>query len=151
MKNQIVQDERVLAQKRKIQSEICSLLLIIILISMLIKQYFLNLPFVYYVTEFILFWSSILYFLIRNLMLGNNLYPNNLNLKKIITSSIILGFVIAMLIMVLSGQTTFSLLAIIFFVASVVTFIVYFAFYILNKKRQISIYNEMEQEENDIE
>lgn len=41
----LIQDERTTAQRRKIASETCSLLLLALMVAILVQQYVLNVPF----------------------------------------------------------------------------------------------------------
>ena len=70
----LIQDERTVAQKRKIASETCTLLLLALIIAVLVQQYVLNVPFAHYAAEFICFFGACCYLLIRNIASGINLY-----------------------------------------------------------------------------
>ncbi|HAA09930.1 MAG TPA: hypothetical protein DCD98_09215, partial [Syntrophomonas sp.] len=70
----LIQDERTVAQKRKIASETCTLLLLALMIAILVQQYVLNVPFASYAAEFICFFGACCYLLIRNIASGINLY-----------------------------------------------------------------------------
>lgn len=144
MKKQIIQDERILEQKRKIGNEICSFLLVILLISMLVKLYIFNLPFSLYATEFICFWISVIYYQIRNYMLGNTLYLLTLNIKKIIVYSVLCGVTCS----VLSGHSKLVTFMTPFFIVSILFFFVNILLYLLNQKRQNQINNQLNLEEN---
>ena len=51
----LIEDERTIAQKRKIGSETCNLLLLALLVAILVQQFILNVPFAHYAAEFICF------------------------------------------------------------------------------------------------
>jgi len=53
MKKQDMQDERVVAQRRKINSEAYGILMIVLLGSILVQQFLLNAPFKQYAVEVI--------------------------------------------------------------------------------------------------
>jgi len=161
MKNNAVQDERAVAQKSKIGSEACNLLLSGLFISLLVKEYIFNVPFSQYSTELILLFGALIYIVIRNIIAGNNLYGNKNNDKKsVIVTSIIGGLATC----VISGIINYArygekytdvkffliTLAILFVSGTVITFFVYSPIYILNQKRQAKIAEELDKEESDI-
>lgn len=151
MKKQIVQDERILAQKRKIGSDTCSLLMFILLASILVQQYLFNAPFSQYVVEFIAFFGASIYILIRNIVTGNNLFSTSESAKKIVVlNSVICGLVVSVINGVLKYPTIeeyvrnnwgfFIFTQIITFVSSTVfAFAVFFIVYLFNNKRQKQI------------
>lgn len=94
--NQII-DERVVNQQRKIMSEAYILIAILLLGSMLVKQFILHLEPKEYLIEAIAFFGSSFYILIRNVVCGNNLLfqskSTKSNRKKLpILNSINIGF-----------------------------------------------------------
>lgn len=92
MKKQIIKDERVLMQKQKLLSEAYGILMIVLLVSILIQQFLFNAPFEQYAVEFICFFGISIYILIRNLMLGINIFGDEKNEKKIaLINSVVAG------------------------------------------------------------
>ena len=67
MRKQNLQDERVLAQRRKINSEAYGILMIALLCSVLVQQRLLNAPFEQY---------AVAYMLLRNVPLHDNTIPD---------------------------------------------------------------------------
>ncbi|MDF2866204.1 MAG: hypothetical protein K0R72_1022 [Clostridia bacterium] len=95
MKKQIIQDERVVAQKQKILSESYVILMIILIISIFIQQNLLNAPFKQYAVEFICFFGISIYILIRNLTLGIDMFGEKKKAKIIaLRNSIIAGIAV---------------------------------------------------------
>ncbi|WP_250673290.1 DUF6773 family protein (plasmid) [Paraclostridium ghonii] len=97
MKNNQLIDERVLNQQRKIISEAYILVIILLLGSMLVKQFILHLEPKEYLIEAIAFFGSSFYMLIRNILCGNNILFQskslNSNRKKLpLLNSINIGF-----------------------------------------------------------
>ena len=90
MKNNQINDERVINEKRKITQEAYGLIMIFLLISMLIKQFIFHSEFNEYAVEFIAFFGSSIYIVIRNIFVGNNLYEENKK-RLPIMNSIIMG------------------------------------------------------------
>ena len=90
MKNNQINDERVINERRKITAEAYGLIMIFLLISMLIKQFIFHSEFNEYAVEFIAFFGSSIYIVIRNIFVGNNLYEENKK-RLPIMNSIIMG------------------------------------------------------------
>lgn len=90
MKTNQMNDERVINEKRKITTEAYGLIMIFLLISMLVKQFIFHSEFNEYAVEFIAFFGSSIYIVIRNIFVGNNLYEENKK-RLPIMNSIIMG------------------------------------------------------------
>ena len=84
------QDERVVAQRRKINSEAYGILMTALFCSILVQKFLLNAPFEQYAVEFICFFGMSLYLMIRHLTLGLNIYGEG---KRAITIPIMNGIV----------------------------------------------------------
>lgn len=161
MKNNLIQDERAVAQKRKIGSEACNLLLGGLIISLLIKEYVFNVPFSQYATELLCLFGAFIYIVIRNIIAGNDLYETKGNGKKlVVVSSLVGGLAICVIAGIANytrygekytdGTLLFITLAILFVCGTVATFLIYSPIYILNQKRQKKIAEELDKEESDI-
>lgn len=161
MNKQIVEDERVLAQKRKIGNDIYHLLTFGLLVAILIQEYIFNAPFSQYAVETVLFVVSIFYYLICNLKIGNNLFPSSgYGHKKILVTSLVCGLIILVINTVLNyatfEQVFFSediggniLVSFITFISgTLVTFIVLELIYLVNKKKQEQIESLFSDEED---
>jgi len=161
MKNNLIQDERAVAQKRKIGSEACNLLLGGLFISLLVKEYVLNVPFSQYATEVICLLGAVIYIVIRNLIAGTDLYETKNNGKKsVIINSLVGGLVICVTAGIpnyarygdkyTDGTFFLITLAITFVSGTVFIFLTYSLLYLLNQKRQKTIAEELDKEEIDI-
>ncbi len=162
MKKQNSQDERVVAQRRKIISEAYDILMIALLCSMLVQQFLLNAPFEQYAVEFICFFGMSLYLMIRHLTLGLNIYGEGKRAKTIpIMNSIVTGIVVTAITGV-SNYTQYAehykedgigyfiaVLAITFISATVFSFVVLYCFHYLNKKKQARIQKQLDEKEQD--
>jgi hypothetical protein len=148
MRNQKNQDERVLAQKRKIQSDAFVILFMGLLMSVLIQQFIFNAPVSQYIVEFI--FSSI-YLLIRNIVDGNDIFSSNRSVQKIILiNSIVCGLTITIINTTLNYiklgnlfKTDFANTLLIFLItfvcSTLIAFLVFKLLYIANIKRKKQI------------
>ena len=92
------QDERVVAQKRKIGSDGFTILLFGLLLSVLIQQYVFDAPFSQYAVEIIFYIIASIYLIVRNMMVGNSLFKDNKRGQKIVViNSLICGLIIAVI------------------------------------------------------
>jgi len=161
MKKNLIYDERDVAQKRKIGSEACNLLLCGLIISLLIKEYIFNVPFSQYATELLCLVGASMYIVIRNIIAGNDLCETKGKSKK---SVVLISLVVGLAVCVSGGITNYArygdkytdvrffliTLAILFVCGTVVTFLIYSPIYKLNQKRQKKIAEELDKEESDI-
>ena len=145
------QDERVVAERRKIGSETCQLLMFALVGSILVKQFAYAAPFSQYAVEFICVMGASVYILIRNFLSGNNLFDSKRDSKIML---VVKSMIIALAVAAINGVYRYIeyeehftdeiglfilTLAITFVSAFVVTFTVLFALYLINKKRQEKI------------
>lgn len=162
MKKQDLQDERVVAQRRKINSEAYGILMIALLCSMLVQQFLLNAPFEQYAVEFICFFGISLYMIIRYMTLGLNIYGEGKRAKYItFMNSIVTGIVVTAINGVLN-YTQYSeqykedgigyfiaVLAFTFISAIILVFVVLSCLNYLNKKKQAKIQKQLDEKEQD--
>jgi purine-cytosine permease-like protein len=155
---ELIQDERTTAQKRKIASETCSLLLLALMIAILVQQYVLNVPFANYAAEFICFFGASCYLLIRNITSGIDLYSQkNRGFKWVIISSLVCGLTIC----VVTGIANYTrygdnaapyiwliTFAITFLCGTAAAFLGFSIIHYLNNKRQKDIEAELDEEED---
>lgn len=95
MKKQNLQDERVVAQRRKINSDAYGILIIALLCSILVQQFLLKAPFQQYAVECICFFGMSLYIIIRYMTLGLNLYGEGKRTKaNTFVNCIVTGIVV---------------------------------------------------------
>lgn len=162
MKKQNLQDERVVAQRRKINSEAYGILMIVLLCSMLVQQFLLNAPFEQYAVEFIGFFGMSIYMIIRYMTLGLDIYGEGKRAKAIpFVNSIVAGIVVTAINGVLNytqyaeqykedGIGYFiAVLAVTFISATVSTFVVLSYLNYLNKKKQAKIQKKLDEMEQD--
>lgn len=160
MRGNYVQDERVVAQKRKIGSEACNLLLFGLLLSVLVQQYVFNAPFSQYAVEFICFFGACGYILIRNILSGNHLFGTKKNSKRLIVVNSLVG---GITISVITGVANYAkygekfaegtlllTLAITFISGAGVMFLGLWVIHLFNQKKQLKIEEELDEEENDL-
>lgn len=162
MKRQIMQDERVSAQRRKINSEAHGILMIVLLVAMLVQQFLLKAPFEQYAAEFICFFGISVYTLIRYMTLGLNIFGEGKRAKSIpLVNSIVVGITVTAINGVLNytqyakrykedGIGYFiAVLAITFISAAVSAFAVMSFVGYLNKKKQAKIQKQLDEDEQD--
>ncbi len=140
MKNSQIQDERILAEKRKIQSKGYGFIIYILLISVIVQQFLLVAPFKQYAVEFILLIGCGLYNIISYNMKGINTWNMEGNSKiKILRSALFSGICSVILYAVLSGQNDFVDLVIYYVVFVIFFFGLEMTVTTLNSKKQKSI------------
>ncbi|WFF71871.1 DUF6773 family protein [Proteiniclasticum sp. QWL-01] len=162
MKKQNSQDERVVAQRRKINSEAYGILMIVLLCSILVQQFLLNAPFKQYAVEFICFFGMSLYMIIRYMTLGLNIYGEGKRAKALpFVNSIVVGIVVT----ATNGVSNYiqyaeqykedgisyfiAVLAVTFISATVSCFVVMYSLSYLNKKKQAKIQKQLDEKEQD--
>jgi len=160
MRRNIVKDERALAQKRKIGSDTCNLLLGGLLVSVLVQQYIFNAPFSQYAVEFISFSIAGLYIVFRNIIVGNDVFEAKMGSKKII---IVNSLVTGLLVSVVSGIANYATYsekyvdhmgmlfitwAILFFSGTAITFLISSLIHVLNQNKQKKIAEELDKDED---
>lgn len=152
MKNEKYVDERVLNEKRKIGNDAFNIIWIGLIISVIVQQYLYHAPFSQYAVEFILFFSISFYVVIRNIIIGNDLF----NTKKsgqsvVILNSLVCGGTITVINTIqnyIQYKDSISLpiylntalvAGITFLSATLTAFIPMELLYLANKKRQKSL------------
>ncbi len=152
MKNIKNQDERVISQRRKIQSDGYQLLVYALLISVLVQQFFLQAPLSQYIVEFLCLVGIGFYNLICNMRIGNNLYGEDKDSgKKIIKNTLLGGIFYIVIFVILSGEKDTKSI-----ITSYLTFIIGFGginylLYYFSKRKQDKIEKELDMDEDDIE
>lgn len=161
MKREKIQDERILIQKRKIGSDAFQILFYGLLLSVLIQQYMFNAPFSQYAVEVILFLAISVYIIVRNIMVGNDLFESSkYSQKLVVLNSLVTGLVVAIINTTLNymklGEwfkrdiiNTLLVAAVTFLSSSIITFIAFETLYIVNKKKQKKIESMLNDEDND--
>lgn len=159
MKKEKIQDERVLLQKRKIESDAFQILFIGLFLSICIQSYIFNATFSQYAVEMICLIVISLYVIVRNVMVGNNIFDTHKVNQNIVIINSIIGGVIAVVINTTLNYIKFKELyinetsdmlfasLITFLCASVFTFVVLQVLYFINKKKQMKIDLKLKEEE----
>lgn len=162
MRKQTMHDERVAAQRRKMNSEAYGILMLVLLASILVQQFLLNAPFEQYAVECICFFGMSFYMVIRYMTVGLSIYGEGKRTKSIPwVSSIVTGIAVT----VVNGVLNYSkyaerynedgigyfiaVLAITFISATVFAFAVLSIFGVLNKKRQAAIDKRLNDDSNE--
>jgi FtsH-binding integral membrane protein len=162
MKKPNKQDERVTAQRRKINSEAYGILMLVLLGSILVQQFLLNASFEQYAVEAICFFGMSVYMIVRHTMLGLDMGGDGKRAKAIpFVNSIVAGAVLTAINGVLNysrygehyqadGIGYFiATLAVTFISATVFVFVVLSLINYLNKKRQAQIQKRLDEDEQD--
>ncbi|MBC8632121.1 hypothetical protein H8697_10495 [[Eubacterium] tenue] len=154
-----IQDERVLSQKRKIGNDAFQIISLGLFLSVLVQQYIFDAPFSQYAVEMILLITVSLYVIVRNIMVGNDIFNSNkVNQRVVIINSIICGIIITIVNTILNyikfreifttdivNSVVVSLVT--FVCASVVSFVVLQILYVINKRKQIQIEIQLEDDD----
>ncbi|SMC18690.1 hypothetical protein SAMN02745134_00632 [Clostridium acidisoli DSM 12555] len=162
MKKQNLQDERVVAQRRKINSEAYGILMIALICSILVQQFLLKAPFEQYAAELICFLGMCIYTIIRYMTLGLNIYGEGKSSKAIIFMNSILSGIVVTAINGVLNYTQYAekykedgigyfiaVLVVTFISATVLVFVVLSFLNYLNKKKQAKIQKQLDEKEQD--
>ncbi|GAA0865618.1 hypothetical protein GCM10008917_23790 [Paraclostridium tenue] len=128
-------------------------------LSVLVQQYIFDAPFSQYAVEMILLITVSLYVIVRNIMVGNDIFDSNkVNQRVVIINSIICGIIITIVNTILNyikfreifttdivNSVVVSLVT--FVCASVVSFVVLQILYVINKRKQIQIEIQLEDDD----
>ncbi|MDR1689358.1 MAG: hypothetical protein LBS21_12200 [Clostridiales bacterium] len=157
-------DERVLAHKRKINSEAYGILMIVLLASILVQQFLLDAPFEQYAVEILCFFGMSIYMIVRHITLGIDMHENEKRATAIpLLNSIVAGITVTVINGVLNfvkyGERYKETGAGVFAATLVFTFIgtTIFAFAVLscvkylNGKRQAQILKRLDEDERNSE
>lgn len=140
MKNNTIQDERILLERRKIQSRGYSWIVVILLISIIVQQFFMNAPFAQYAVEFFIVIGCGFYNIISNYHEGIDIWsPRGDGKKQILFSTFISGALSVVIFAVLSGNCQITDLTFYFVSFVVFSFITRLIMIGLNNKKQKSI------------
>lgn len=160
MKIENKQDERVLAQRRKISSEAYGILMIALITSILVQQFLFDAQFEQYAAEFICFFGMSIYVIVRYMTLGLNIYGEGKRVKYIpLVSSIVTGLTV----MAINGVLNYirysehykedgigyfiATLAVTFISVTVSAFIILSCLKYLNNRKQEKINKKLDEDE----
>lgn len=151
MKRNVVRDERVINEKRKITNEAFIFIMIVLMGSMLIKQFIFKAEFSEYAVEFICYFGASTYIVFRNINIGNKLFSEELKKRKVIKLSIIMGVTVTIVNAYLLGNdgsgSNFPNLIVSFVSAALTTFIVWTLLIKFNERKIKKIESKFDDEE----
>jgi hypothetical protein len=144
MKKSKINDERIVSQRRMIQSDAYQILVNCLLISILIQQFIMNAPFAQFAVEFFCLIGIGIYIMIRNLSVGVDIWdsPSQTN-KKLLINSIISGGICVSLLIILAGERKVWNMILIFVAVIILHFLTHLVLRKINKKRQQQIDDEL--------
>lgn len=153
MKRNIVHDERVINERRKITNEAFSIVMFFLVASILIQQFVFKAAFSEYATEFICFFGGMIYILIRNISVGNNLTSTVSN-KFFITNSLVSGIVITAVTgyrmlndNISTNEIIFTLISV-FAISTISSLLSFFTITKLNQRKIKKLEDELDKDEN---
>lgn len=148
MKVSKVQDERILIARRKIQSDAYGWLVWILMISIIVQQFFMKAPFAQYAVEFFVLIGCGLYISIRHFKEGIDIWnPKSESKKKLLLNTIVSGVVSVIIFAFLSGIYDIKNLSL-YFISFVLFFFLFRSSIIaINKRKQQDIENKLNEDE----
>lgn len=161
MKKAEIQDERIVFQKRKIGSDAFGIIYFGLIVSILIQQFVLEASFIQYAAEIILFMVAAVYVVVRNILVGHNLFGESSNGQRmVIINSLVCGLTISAVTTTLNsikygvdkmgGTTGILLVGVITFLSgSLVSFVGFKMLHIMNRKRQKQIDDKFRKDADD--
>lgn len=148
MQNKEITDERIIAQKRKIQSNAFSILVGLLLVSILFQQYILKAPVTQFAGEIFALIVVGIYVPVMNIKLGLDVgNPNTKNHKKLLINSLFLSASSTVIFSLASGEKTIGSAMLFFLTFILVYLLVNFLLNYFVEKRQKQIDQELNQEE----
>nr|WP_300004177.1 DUF6773 family protein [Tissierella sp.] len=148
MENKEIKDERIIFQRRKIQSEAYSILVYFLLFSILFQQYVLNAPASQYMGEFIGAVGIGIYVAIRNISMGLNLSSRkDTSLKKLFLNSVFLSSITVTFFVFISGERDLVDGLTFFITFTIISFSIDFLLQYLAKKKNKEIDKALNEDE----
>ena len=151
--NNNINDERILSEKRRIQSRAYAYIIYALVLSIVIKMVFMDAGFEMYASELIILIGSGLYIIIANYLKGINIWSINMNdgTNRYIKNLIIAGVISIILNDNLKKYTEIEdskMTAIVYSVSWIGVFsVISIVMYYLNKKKQEKIDMQLDDEE----
>lgn len=152
MKNKDFNDERLLIEKRKIQSNAFKILFYILIIIIFVKKFLFNLPDYSYLAELIAIIFSSFYITIKSINSG--IYTtkfNNMDMKKTILRTFISCIITVTLYSYISGTDDIYNILVFAVFFLIFNFSTYLIMYKISKNKQKKIDDELDRQEDDIE
>lgn len=148
MNNNINVDERVLAERRKIQSRGFAYIVYILLFAVFVQKFYMNAPFSQYAVEFFILIGCGFYNIVANFAKGIDIWnPSGAGKKEILITTIISGIASVIMYAFFTGEDDIEGLALYFAFFVVFFFWVRFIMGFLNKKKQEKINRQLDDED----
>lgn len=148
MKNNKIQDERILLIRRKIQSDAYVCLVCLLIISIIVQQFFMNSPFAQYAVEFFVLIGCGLYISIRHFKEGIDIFSQKGDgKKKLLLTTIRAGVISLIIFAFLSGKYDIKTLTLYFVNFVIIFFVLNSGIIFINKKKQQTIENKLNEDE----
>lgn len=149
MKENNIQDERILLERRKIQSKGYAWIVTILLISIIVQQFFMRAPFAQYAVELFILIGCGIYNVISNYMKSIDIWnPRGDGIKKILFNTLVSGTASVILYAVLSGNYQIKNLAFYFVSFVVFVFLTRLIMISINKKKLQAIDKKLNDDDN---
>ncbi|HZK52579.1 MAG TPA: DUF6773 family protein [Desulfosporosinus sp.] len=107
-----IKDERVLEQQRKIGSDAFQLVSYLLLASIIYKQFMINAAISSYMTEVVTLVVGLLYVVLKNILIGNDIYANDTfgtkkaSMKDYILNSLYISLTISIALVILDYKNS---------------------------------------------
>lgn len=148
MNDKKILDERILAERRKIQSRAYAYIVYILLIAVIWQKFFMNAEFAQYSVELFILIACGIYNVIANYIKGIDIWNSvKVSKKQIFLNAVISGIVASILYAVFSGQHEFYNLAIFFLTYVLFFFVIRYLITFLNKRKQEKINKEWDNDD----
>lgn len=143
-------DERIILERRKIQSDAYQILVWCLLISILIQQFILRAPASQFAAELLILIGLGIYVTIRHLSLGLDIWDFNStsNKKKLAFSSVYTAALSAVILFILTGTGNIMEISIFFICFTLFNFIAKSLLYTAFKRKQRQIDEELDSLDN---
>lgn len=144
-----IQDERILQQRRFIQSRGYAYLVLILAVSVLVQQFVLHAPFAQYAVEFFLLIGCGIYNLASNCVRGIDIVnPMGKNPAQLLVESVEVAVVGTVALALLGGERNWQDLLLFFITFVAVMFGVRLGLILLTRKKQEEIDKALDQDED---
>lgn len=154
-----IQDERVISVRRKVQSDLAQMLLVILIASVLVQQIFLDAPLEQYLVEMVCFIVGCFYIIIGNIWQGVDIFREKNPKKMMFLNALVASLTGTLVNAALNyskykehytgiGDIHFLGGLLIFFISMLVSSSLFFwLLYSFNKRKQSEIQRHLDEEE----
>lgn len=152
MKRERIEDERILQERRKIQSKAYGLLIYGLLLSVLVQQFFLKAPFEQYAVELFSVICMGIYGTINCISGGIDLWESSTyTARKLVKRSLLCGFLVLLCYIILTGEDSITNMIFMAMFWTLSHYIIHLSLNFLLKRRKKQIEQELNQQEEDDE